>query len=316
MRRRRFDRIVYQVGNSEFHIGILERLLPRYPGVAMLHDAFLSNVALHTAWSTGKFDAMARALFGSHGWPAVKLLTEAGAWPAAIAVPLPIAGVSPRARRAAALAARAATSSPVNSACDRGRDGAGWCRSPGRSGRGAADAAARAALTIGQDFRRSCVPSALSPLPSGRWTCWRHGTRPSGPTRRRGWCLSETEIRTRHRPSCSQAEELGVADRVIQTGRVDEATYRRWLEAADIAIQLRTSSRGETSAAIADCMAVGLPVIANAHGSAAELPPDALVLLPDLADAAAIGARPRPRCGAIRHGVPRCRRRHSRMCAT
>ena len=57
--------------------------------------------------------------------------------------------------------------------------------------------------------------------------------------------------------------------------------YKDYLSAADLAIQLRKNSRGETSRAVLDCMAAGLPVIVNAHGTAAELPDYAVYKLPD-----------------------------------
>lgn len=68
---------------------------------------------------------------------------------------------------------------------------------------------------------------------------------------------------------------------IIITGYADRSAYTHWLAAADLAVQLRTQSRGETSGAIFDAMAYGLPVIANAHGSSAELPKQTLQLLPD-----------------------------------
>jgi hypothetical protein len=63
------------------------------------------------------------------------------------------------------------------------------------------------------------------------------------------------------------------------TGRIDNPTWHLWLAAADLAIQLRRDSRGETSGAIADCLSAGVPLIVNTHGSAAELPPEAALLL-------------------------------------
>lgn len=65
------------------------------------------------------------------------------------------------------------------------------------------------------------------------------------------------------------------------TGWVDRQTFQDYLVASDMAIQLRKSSRGETSAAILDCMNYGLPTIVNAHGSMAELPDDSVWKLPD-----------------------------------
>jgi len=66
---------------------------------------------------------------------------------------------------------------------------------------------------------------------------------------------------------------------VIITGYLSGRTYRQWLCAADIAIQLRIRTRGESSGAVLDAMAHGLPLITNKHGSNAELPGHAAYLL-------------------------------------
>jgi glycosyltransferase involved in cell wall biosynthesis len=65
------------------------------------------------------------------------------------------------------------------------------------------------------------------------------------------------------------------------TDFVSSETYRQYLAAADISVQLRQNSRGETSAAVMDAMSYGLPLIANANGSFAEIDPDAVFLLPE-----------------------------------
>ena len=65
------------------------------------------------------------------------------------------------------------------------------------------------------------------------------------------------------------------------TGWVDTSTFHHYLSAADIGVQLRTLSRGETSAAVLDCMNYGLPTIVNANGSMAELADDTVWKLPD-----------------------------------
>lgn len=58
------------------------------------------------------------------------------------------------------------------------------------------------------------------------------------------------------------------------TGYVDSNIYENYLYACDIAIQLRVNSRGETSAALLDCMGAGLATIVLNHGPFAELPDD------------------------------------------
>jgi hypothetical protein len=82
----------------------------------------------------------------------------------------------------------------------------------------------------------------------------------------------------------------GDRDRVSITGWIDDATFATMLVATDMAVQLRSASRGETSGAVLDAMAVGRPVIVNAHGTLAELPADAVVRLPEHFDDADLAA--------------------------
>jgi glycosyltransferase involved in cell wall biosynthesis len=75
-------------------------------------------------------------------------------------------------------------------------------------------------------------------------------------------------------------EELGVADRLIITGRVDAGVYLAWLDRAELAVQLRASFSGEASAAVGDCLARGLPMIVTDIGWLGELPDDAAAKVP------------------------------------
>jgi glycosyltransferase involved in cell wall biosynthesis len=73
----------------------------------------------------------------------------------------------------------------------------------------------------------------------------------------------------------------GSAPRIRITGYSEQSQYRDYLAAADLAVQLRAGSRGETSATVFDCLSRKVPLIVNAHGSAAELPDETLIKLPD-----------------------------------
>jgi len=69
-----------------------------------------------------------------------------------------------------------------------------------------------------------------------------------------------------------QAQRLGIAAAVTVTGGVDDAAWDRWLREATVAVQLRRQTNGEFSAAVAECLAVGVPTIVTAAGSAGDLP--------------------------------------------
>ncbi len=60
---------------------------------------------------------------------------------------------------------------------------------------------------------------------------------------------------------------------------VSSELFANYLSAADLAIQLRTHSRGETSSCIINCLAAGIPTIVNNHGSSREFPNEVLYKL-------------------------------------
>ncbi len=74
------------------------------------------------------------------------------------------------------------------------------------------------------------------------------------------------------------------------TGWLDNASYLAWLEMAEVAIQLRQGERGESSGAILECCAHGVPVVFNRHGSFAEIYPGVGIALPDEATTGELAA--------------------------
>jgi glycosyltransferase involved in cell wall biosynthesis len=68
------------------------------------------------------------------------------------------------------------------------------------------------------------------------------------------------------------AASLGIEERVAITGDISDDEYRSWLARATVAVQLRAASNGETSGAVADCLANGIPVVVTALGPQAGLP--------------------------------------------
>ena len=70
-------------------------------------------------------------------------------------------------------------------------------------------------------------------------------------------------------------------NKIRVTGYVNSDTYEEYLKITDIAIQLRANSRGETSGALLDCMAHGIPVIINSHGTFNDYTTDVVMKLLD-----------------------------------
>jgi hypothetical protein len=91
-------------------------------------------------------------------------------------------------------------------------------------------------------------------------------------------------------------------ERIRITGWTGLDTFGAYLAAADAAVQLRAISRGETSAAVLDCMNHGVPTIVNANGSMADLDAEGVLrLADDFSDAELAAALERlARDGALR----------------
>jgi glycosyltransferase involved in cell wall biosynthesis len=68
------------------------------------------------------------------------------------------------------------------------------------------------------------------------------------------------------------AVRLGVADAVTFTGEVDDHGYEEWLGRTSVAVQLRATTNGETSGAVADCLSHGVVTVVTDLGPARQLP--------------------------------------------
>ncbi len=75
-----------------------------------------------------------------------------------------------------------------------------------------------------------------------------------------------------------RARVRGNVDRVEITGAVDESAWRAWLARATLAVQLREGASGESSAAVLEALAAGVPVVTNL-ATAAEYPAGTLSYL-------------------------------------
>jgi glycosyltransferase involved in cell wall biosynthesis len=77
----------------------------------------------------------------------------------------------------------------------------------------------------------------------------------------------------------TKASDIGI------TGYVSDDDFLAYVTAADVVVQLRKSSRGETSGAALHAMAHGVPLVASRHGSLAEIPDAACMHVADPFDA-------------------------------
>lgn len=264
-----FDRIVHHVGNALFHEHMFA-LVERHGGTVVLHDLLLADL-LHYLEQSGRAPhAFVRALYASHGWPALVHERAQGRvaavrrWPASFGFFAHADGVilnSAHAQRWATalwgddLPVRV-SALPLPALPERDR------------------VAARARLGLGPDDFAVCVFGGVDPSK----LCHRIAA---------AWLSSRLVEDARcklvfvgHCGDDAYASQLAVPNARV-TGYATREQYLDWLAAADAAVQLRAQSRGESSGALLDCLAAGLPTVVNAHGSFADLSDAVVLKLPD-----------------------------------
>jgi glycosyltransferase involved in cell wall biosynthesis len=274
----KFDRVLYQVGNSYYHRFQTEELLPNCPGMVVLHDAFLSDYMNWLAHERGDLDSFRATLLRSHGYPALRYDAEKGReaalkrFPCSLPVLQASVGVIQHSQHGVEVL--------------RQHFGEAATRDIAiiphlRIGRALPSRAeARAALGLAADEFVLCSFGGVTVLkcPTLLAEAWRKAHVPGRLVFAGG-----------AEPGLRRALDDATAG-ISCTGRLTREQYDLWLAAADIAVQWRSGSRGESSGAVADTLMAGLPTIVNRHGAAAELPEDVVLGLPDDADAAALAS--------------------------
>lgn len=275
-----YDRILYHFGNSVFHRHMFD-LFGRHPGVVVLHDFYLSGIIAHMDIHEGREGFWPQSLYRSHGYPAIQELDSGQdnadvvwKYPANLAVLQNALGVIVHNEYCRTLGAHHYGRAFV----------ARWEVIPQlrRASYDSTREAARRALGFAEHDFVVCSFGVMGPIKLNDRLL-------------RAWLASDCARAAGHHlvfvgedAGGQYAEQIrrmigeaASASGVRITGFTTAEEYRQYLSAADVAVQLRTLSRGETSRAVLDCMAHGLPIVTNAHGALAELPGDCAVMLPE-----------------------------------
>jgi len=272
----RFDRIIYHFGNSTFHLYMFE-LLERFPGVVVLHDFFLGGIQERREYYGLHPNVWVQELYHTFGYMTVQERFEnqdaaALKYPSNLTILQQAQGVivhSSFARQLvnqfygqkladslAVIPHLRVPASPVDSTA--ARQSLGFDKkdfiicSFGHLG----------SIKMNQHLLDAWLNSGLAKDKRCQLVF-------VGENTSEVYCVQLLE----------KIEQSGLADRIRITGWADEETFHNYLAVADIGVQLRTQSRGETSGTVLDCMNYGLPTIVNAAGSMAELPPDAVWMM-------------------------------------
>lgn len=274
-----FERKLYQFGNSSFHQHMFE-LIEKYPGCVVLHDFYLSGALNWMDTFVGPPGIFASSLYRSHGYWALLTLFNEGVEAALMHFPMNRAVIE------------SSTGVIVHSQYSKDIaekwHGIGASKDwhlipqihtiPQQIGK----KEARAHLKINDSDFIICSFGILAPtkLNHRLLKAWL-ATSLANDSRCHLIFVGENHKGDYGQQLLATIREAGMQSRITITGFVNTETYRHYLAAADMAIQLRTLSRGETSRAVLEVMLHKLPLIVNNHGTMADYPDDALKKLPD-----------------------------------
>jgi glycosyltransferase involved in cell wall biosynthesis len=283
------DRVLYCMGNSSFHGHVYELLRDR-PGAVLMHDVRLTGFygwfagREHPDDPAGRLKERIAALYGPR-LPNGALAGSPPNWERQAA--LGIYMTSEIQQYAEQLFVHSRHAGEVLE-LDRGvldRDAPvsviPFALPPARAGKRAARAIADSPLLVTVGVVSEVKGLATLLAAAGALGEARPGTRlviagPGEPNELQRW----REL----------AHELAPTVAVDIPGHLPAERYRALLESADLAVQLRTLSNGEASAAVGDCLAAGVPTVVSEIGWARELPPGVVAYAPtDDAPAALAG---------------------------
>lgn len=275
-----YDRILYHFGNSEFHPHMFP-LLESHPGVVVLNDFFLSGVIGYMEeafYPNSSF--LTQQLYYSHGYSALQFLQQNGLeetvwkYPCNKMVLKNAQGIILHSQYAIDLV-KSWYGEGLSELCRRA-----WLpRSiPSQRDR----RVVREKLGLPPDSFVVCTFGFLTKikLNDRLLAAW-----VSSALSKDERCLLVFVGTGQGRPYEKELRkaiaESGYGNRIRISGYVDPENYQDYLAAADLGVQLRSNSRGETSISVLDCMSHGLPTIINAHGSFAEHPDHVVSKLSD-----------------------------------
>ncbi len=294
---REYDVILYEFGNSEFHAHMVP-LLARFPGVVGLHDAYLSGLFGYLEFYKGEAGRFYAEMLDSHGPRARRILAPVMMHPDPVAE---AHNMLPCTRRILAGAIGVISHSPFNVEIAQQNYPERW-NAPHRVVPQMVPLPTATTASMRDAARREIgVPvDAFVIVAFGHvvWTKWGD---------RLAEALLASSLRDDSRVylvfagAAAQddfgerlAERIrtcGLGRRMSITGFLGEGDYHRYLRGADLAVQLRTQSRGGTPKGVLDCLAHGVPVLVNNDASYTDYPDHVVAKLPAVPTLADIGAR-------------------------
>ncbi|SFD85531.1 glycosyltransferase [Massilia yuzhufengensis] len=278
-----FERVLYHVGNSHAHQHMFD-LIREVPGIVVLHDFYFSGVLDNLEREGYLPQAFVKALYESHGYTGLLSHRKEGRNPSIWKYPLNKGVLD----NAAGVIVHADFSKQLATEWYGPGAADGWQTIPLLRGRPEdsstprARAAARTRLGLDGD---AFLVTTFGMLGRTKLNEELLDAFLASPLARDARCrlvfVGENDPGLYGAGLLRKIAASDAAGRIRIAGFVDAATYADYLAASDCAVQLRASTRGETSASVLDCLLYGIPTIVNAHGSTASISAELLLKLPD-----------------------------------
>ena len=287
-----YQRVLYHFGNSLVHQHMFA-LLRRHPGIVVLHDFFLSNLIDSIEREYQQPQALLHALYDAHGYTALQAHAREGRNAAIWGFPCNKEVLD----HASGVIVHSDFSRRLAQQWYGGASGADWHTVPLLRGlppghdAATARATARAALGLDDDNYVVCSFGMMGVTKRNDLLLDAFLASPLANDRRCQLVFVGKPDPDQYGSNLARRiANAGAAATIRVTGFVTAEQYASWLAAADTGVQLRSRTRGETSASVLDCLLYGLPTVVNAHGSNTDLPASVLVQLDDQCDSAALAA--------------------------
>lgn len=274
-----FDRVLYQFGNSRYHEHMVD-LLTEIPGIIVLHDFFLSGLLSHMEIVSAKPLIWTKELYISHGYYAIAELEQARdpmeivlKYPCNLTIIQMALGVITHSELAKRLADKFYNKSSESY----------WkvipllCVPPENIDQ----SLARQKLKIPADAFIVCSFGYIHELKLNHRLveAWENTSLAKN---KQCFLFFVGEVFNEYGEKLLyEKDNETILTNIHITGWTDQDTFHDYLQIADVAVQLRAGSNGETSKAVLDCMNYGIATIVNDHGSLREIADDCVWKIPE-----------------------------------
>ncbi len=273
-----YDRVLYHIGNSQFHKHMF-LLLKEYSGVVVLHDFYLSNIVAHIELTHYKLNFLNLSLYNSHGYKALAhryktedLYDMLWDYPTNLDIIQQANGIIMHSHKPKELLKKYYNIENLKNL----KVIPLLRKAPIKKDK----KAIKALLNLPQDSFLVCSFGTLGETKLNHQSI-KAFINSSLVNDKNTYLIFVGESTDKVYKDSLKELSAKFKNKIIFTGWIDYPTYQNYLRVTDVALQLRTLWRGETSAAALDCMNYKIPTIVNANGSMSELDKDSVLMIED-----------------------------------